>query len=51
MRIPGGLLGNTPYAMHRGVSQEDSKGVFPLAARSGFNTPIAESILKYNIYS
>ncbi len=26
------------------------QGVLPLAARSGFNTPIAESILKYNIY-
>jgi len=47
--------------MHRGVSQEDSpafgrdpanggdKGVPPLAARSGFNTPIAESNGKYKI--
>jgi hypothetical protein len=32
-----------------GVSQEDSKGVPPLAARSGFNTPTAESNGKYKI--
>ncbi len=32
-----------------GVSQEDSKGALPLAARSGFNTPIADSNGKYKI--
>jgi len=44
------LLGNTPHMLCIGGFQEDSKGVSPLVARSGVNTPIAESNEKYKIY-